>query len=61
MKHKTATPQARTTAMLWPETIPLIDAISLRESAKAGRALTRTQVINDMIAREYHRTHKETQ
>lgn len=54
-------PRERTTAILWPETIPLIDALTLDESKRSGRALTRTQVINALITREYHRTRKETQ
>ena len=46
-------PQARTTAILWEDVIPKADALTLHFSKQAGFALTRTQMLNALINREF--------
>ncbi|WP_279473987.1 hypothetical protein [Aeromonas caviae] len=46
-------PQARTTAILWRDVIPKADALTIHFSKQAGFALTRTQMINALINREF--------
>ncbi|MOA65019.1 hypothetical protein D3C78_1912540 [compost metagenome] len=38
---------------VWADHIPMADAITLHYINKAGRVMTRTEAINNLIAREY--------
>ncbi|MNE05950.1 hypothetical protein D3C80_985250 [compost metagenome] len=38
---------------VWADHIPMADAITLYYINKAGRVMTRTEAINNLIAREY--------
>ncbi|MNG74674.1 hypothetical protein D3C77_243820 [compost metagenome] len=42
-----------TTMQVWADHIPMADAITLYYINKAGRVMTRTEAINNLIAREY--------
>lgn len=46
-------PQARTTAILWEDVIPKADALTIYFSKQAGFALTRTQMLNALVNREF--------
>ncbi|OLF59657.1 hypothetical protein BTN33_07630 [Aeromonas veronii] len=46
-------PQARTTAILWGDVIPKADALTIHFSKQAGFALTRTQMLNALVNREF--------
>ncbi|NDO83174.1 hypothetical protein CJP72_21095 [Citrobacter sp. NCU1] len=49
---KTANSNAhRTSVVLWPETTPKADIMTLHLSTEAGRLLTRTEAINLLIER----------
>lgn len=42
-----------TTMQVWADHIPMANAITLHYANKAGRPMTRTEAINNLIAREY--------
>lgn len=42
-----------TTMQVWADRIPMADAITLHYANKAGRPMTRSYAINELIAREY--------
>lgn len=52
-------PQARTTAILWEDVIPKADALTIHFSKQAGFALTRTQMLNALVNREFDKLHSQ--
>ncbi|MEH8198241.1 hypothetical protein [Aeromonas allosaccharophila] len=46
-------PAARTSIMVYGDTIPMADAVTLHMANKAGRPMTRTEMVNELIHREY--------
>ena len=51
--------KSHTTAVLWPDVIPKADALTLHFSKQAGFALTRTQMLNALVNREFDKLHSQ--
>lgn len=46
-------PVARTSVMMYADTIQMADAVAVHMANKVGRPMTRTEMVNALIHREY--------